>query len=188
MTDIRTPETRSCGDCQECCRVLAVNSETVSKPAWLRCRHQCATGCGVYEERPTPCAVYRCMWKLGWGPKNYRPDRLGLVVEAPGEGCGVFIKESRPGALRTKRGRKAFNVLAQQGPVFATHFGDEHVGVFTGTAEDLANIVNNIAHLKGTLGDAARRFMLEKAGLSADALADSSEPDPAGTGTPEAHG
>jgi hypothetical protein len=111
------------------------------------------------------------MWKLGWGPKNLRPDRLGLLVEAPGSGCGTFIKESKRGALKTKKGKKIFANLARQSLVFATPFMAPFATIFTGSREDLKTIVNNIAHLEGTMGNAARRFMLQKAGADASLLA-----------------
>jgi hypothetical protein len=103
------------------------------------------------------------MWKLGWGLRKHRPDRLGLVVESPGPGCGIFVKEVRPGALKSKEGKKVIGLLKRQEPVFITGFLAEYALGFTGTRQQLNECVKNLAALPGTLGEATRRFLLERA-------------------------
>lgn len=93
---------RSCGDCQACCEVLGVRPNNVpGEPeltrAWERCQFQCDQGCSIYEHRPSPCAAYHCMWRLGWGAEDARPDRLGILTEGSHSGW-LFVVECRPGA------------------------------------------------------------------------------------------
>jgi hypothetical protein len=110
------------------------------------------------------------MWKLGWGSRKHRPDRLGLLAESPAEGCGIFVKETRKDALQSKEGTKVFNALRAQAPVFLTTFLAPYAKVFTGTKEDLQKIMEKLAKMPGTLGDAVRRRMLEKASLEAESI------------------
>lgn len=69
---------RSCGDCQECCSVLAVLE--LGKPPRQRCPHQCDVGCSAYENRPVDCRNFRCFWLGGLFGEEHRPDKCGLVV------------------------------------------------------------------------------------------------------------
>lgn len=71
---------RSCGPCQECCESIAVRE--LSKPYHKRCVHQCESGCGVYPTRPVSCREYACVWLVGGGNKEDRPDLSKVLVEA----------------------------------------------------------------------------------------------------------
>lgn len=78
------PGKRSCGECTECCRVRAVDAGGVlatKKPAWTPCTHCTGTACAVYENRPPLCRAYKCLWLLGLGPDDARPDRSNLLVD-----------------------------------------------------------------------------------------------------------
>lgn len=68
---------RSCGPCRECCIVLDVTP--IGKPANTPCRHLCARGCGIYEDRPNACREFTCGWLEGALPKSLRPDRTHVV-------------------------------------------------------------------------------------------------------------
>lgn len=73
------PADRTCGACSACCFVLGV--KPIDKPPFQRCEHACEKGCGIYEQRPAPCANYRCGWLEGFGDRRDRPDRLGVIVD-----------------------------------------------------------------------------------------------------------
>lgn len=96
---------RKCGDCSECCTVLAV--ATLGKPTHQRCAHvRVGTrACSIYEQRPDECGRYECAWLRGMGSNSQRPDKVGLVVtpEETAFGRTFLIMESRPGAA--KRGK-----------------------------------------------------------------------------------
>lgn len=70
---------RSCGDCQECCRVVHVVA--LDKPRNTVCEHQCPTGCAIYPDRPKECKQFRCSWLNGDMNEDMRPDNSGVIVE-----------------------------------------------------------------------------------------------------------
>lgn len=73
-----TVASRPCGECTACCTVLAIAE--LDKPIGITCVHASLKGCGTYETRPKSCREYLCLWKLGFGTMEERPDRLGLVM------------------------------------------------------------------------------------------------------------
>ena len=64
-----------------------------------RCQWQCDAGCGIYAARPSPCEAYHCMWRLGFGGDDARPDRLGVVLEGS-PWRWLFAIETRPDAYQ----------------------------------------------------------------------------------------
>lgn len=97
---------RRCGPCSACCHTLAV-PETDSA-GWSDCQHQRKQGgCGIYADRPAPCASARCQWLLGFGANRDRPDLCGLVVwlvEGVADRPFVVVHEVWPGASQRGRG------------------------------------------------------------------------------------
>lgn len=86
---------RTCGDCQACC--TGMNIAALEKPRQTRCPHQCATGCAIYQTRPTECVEYLCLWRQGWGDENQRPDKLGAIIDMT-DGRGLYeVGGGRPG-------------------------------------------------------------------------------------------
>lgn len=103
-------DSRSCGECQACCEVVAIKGDnlTPEKKNYERCTHQCDTGCAIYQSRPVECRTYRCVWRDGSLTREEdRPDKLGVLVDTrwlEENGKAVFVFwETRPGALKTPR-------------------------------------------------------------------------------------
>jgi len=71
---------RDCGECQACC--FAPRLDELEKPSFTSCKNQGQGECTDYENRPTPCRDYNCMWRLGYGAKDDRPDKTGLMLTA----------------------------------------------------------------------------------------------------------
>jgi hypothetical protein len=72
---------RQCGECNLCCKLVPVPD--MDKLAGERCRHQRATGCRIYAQRPQSCALWNCVW-LGGGDQAAdlrRPDRVHYVID-----------------------------------------------------------------------------------------------------------
>lgn len=95
-------EGRSCGECTECCDVLAVLE--LNKGPRERCAHQCEAGCAIYESRPASCAGWECLWRTGLMDESDRPDRSGVIVFGQRMPTyeGIFdirATETRPGAI-----------------------------------------------------------------------------------------
>lgn len=76
---------RACGECQGCC--MAVGVHELEKPVWTECKHQCLSGCAIYNDRPKSCQTYNCLWQGGMlkGEEN-RPDKIGMIFEMRGVG------------------------------------------------------------------------------------------------------
>lgn len=75
---------RSCGSCDLCCRVIGVSDGGIEKPAGVPCEHLCNAACGacsIYENRPSACQLYRCMWLDGDLPLEAKPEHSGVVGE-----------------------------------------------------------------------------------------------------------
>jgi hypothetical protein len=90
-----------CGECTACCTVMGV--EELGKPFHQTCKHVCANGCAIYQDRPASCRVWECSWRSGWisGGEKMRPDRLGVMFEWRIIGGNSFLiaYEVWPGAL-----------------------------------------------------------------------------------------
>lgn len=108
---LHDPERRSCGDCTACCEHLGVDE--LEKPAGQRCEHQRPAGdarrfggCRIYDTRPGSCRSYACLWALGVGGREDRPDKSGVICEQEVSFTNkwgkqsVLIRELRPDAAR----------------------------------------------------------------------------------------
>jgi hypothetical protein len=73
-------ENRSCGDCDVCCVVPALDEPGLTKPPGVPCKNLCPSGCAIYESRPKPCRAFLCAWRLMPElDESWRPDRVGLL-------------------------------------------------------------------------------------------------------------
>ena len=79
--------TRACGPCSLCCKLMSVQDLAPEKPAGQWCPH-CPTrsGCGIYEARPQSCRDFDCLWRLGLGSEEMRPDRSHVVFNMSTDG------------------------------------------------------------------------------------------------------
>jgi hypothetical protein len=116
-----TPD-RQCGGCTACCTTMGVGE--ISKPAFVKCKHACAQGCSIYEDRPESCAVWACLWRRGLVmPEDMRPDKLGIVFDLSiddnnifGQTC-LYAMEFRPGARDEPAARDALETIGARFPV-----------------------------------------------------------------------
>ena len=128
MSFTKPPDDRSCGECQACCEVLPVvptndpGEGPVLTRYFERCQWQCSNGCAIYDSRPSPCAAYHCMWRLGWGLDDARPDRVGFLAEGTPVGW-AFLVETRPGGVLEELAQQyiAGLWLAPESPATAIH-------------------------------------------------------------------
>jgi hypothetical protein len=128
-----------CGDCTECCTVLAISE--LDKPIWTNCRHQMKSkehagkrgwmdgvGCAIYHTKPTECSTYWCFFSGGMFGSDikYRPDKLGLIIDFRGveEDAAerlpiqfLQVWESRPNALKTPRAKEVIDSLGKKFPI-----------------------------------------------------------------------
>ena len=92
---------RACGSCTACCKTHGVRS--LDKPENVWCT-SCAigVGCERYDTRPTDCRDFSCVWLIGEGAENDRPDKNKVVIgvdDMQELGDTVTIHELRSGAF-----------------------------------------------------------------------------------------
>lgn len=88
---------RKCGDCRACCTALSVKE--IEKPVNVPCANLCKTGCGIYATRPKSCKDYQCAWLQGVGHVLDRPDKTGVIFDAPSDpGDRIYARELWEGA------------------------------------------------------------------------------------------
>jgi hypothetical protein len=88
-------ETRHCGDCTLCCKVLGVEEGDFHKRKDQWCAHATKRhGCGIYETRPSKCRDFACLWLTGqFGRDEHRPDKIHGVVTPTTDGKNWVIHE-----------------------------------------------------------------------------------------------
>ena len=97
------------------------------KPADAYCIHCIPnTGCRIHADRPMHCASFQCLWLMGFGPTELRPDRIGGFFDAVDSGQMILVTDkncpdprSIPGVSRFIREwlakRKARLVVYREG-------------------------------------------------------------------------
>lgn len=109
----QTQKQRSCNGCTACCSTTGVAA--LGKPPQCACVHETPTGCGIYGRHPYECKEYSCLWRMGWGGEEDRPDRLGLLLHMDRDPwhpddllySSIELLELKPGAI-VKRFPKGF--------------------------------------------------------------------------------
>lgn len=110
-----------CGSCTACCRVFAIPA--LQKPAGKWCGH-CAIGegCKIYEDRPTLCVDFQCVWLQSFDhgagmADDMRPDRC-KVVFSPTTKDGLMSATTMPGyagAWRRGAARRIIDLMLKSG-------------------------------------------------------------------------
>lgn len=91
---------RDCGGCTVCCEILEI--PTLEKPSRKMCSNVCDTGCGIYNERPSECAQFQCVWSEGYTGEGQRPDKSGIMayyIDHPELGRTLLVLEVKPKAF-----------------------------------------------------------------------------------------
>jgi len=90
---------RECGECSACCYGMQVIE--LNKPSNTPCLYECG-GCTIYNSRPAECKHFECLWKIGIGGEEERPDKLGFFLYLTSNtifGELIVAVESKPGAF-----------------------------------------------------------------------------------------
>lgn len=70
---------RNCGECSECCELLEI--PTIKKPKKTICDNVCSSGgCSIYQDRPSECRTFQCLWSEGYTGDGQRPDKSGIMA------------------------------------------------------------------------------------------------------------
>ncbi len=99
------PGGRSCGPCDLCCKLPSIDwpeYPELHKPADTFCKHCIpATGCAIHATRPMHCASFQCLWLMGFGSDELKPDRIGGFFDAIDSGTLFLIADrERPDPRR----------------------------------------------------------------------------------------
>ncbi len=80
MTGVSPIPTRECGACTACCSALTIDHIEIQKDAGRLCKNCHGAGCKIYDDRPTPCRLFYCAWRL-WPSYDLsaRPDVTGVL-------------------------------------------------------------------------------------------------------------
>jgi hypothetical protein len=88
---------RVCGTCDLCCKLPSIDwpeFPELRKPPNVYCRHRVAgKGCGIHADRPMHCASFQCLWLMGFGPDEHRPDRIGGFFDAVDSGKLILVTD-----------------------------------------------------------------------------------------------
>jgi len=111
---------RECGSCSACCAVIAVHE--LDKGTYETCEHLCASGCGIYAERPGSCRSFECQWLRGVlevdgsVDTEMRPDACGVIFDyRPETAFGEMFTawEVEPGASASGHARSIIEGLQE---------------------------------------------------------------------------
>ena len=83
---------KSCGDCGLCCKLMGVAALDKAQGKW--CRHfGKARGCDIYDERPTDCRVFNCLWLLTEAlGAEWKPTVAGFVLHSEQSGSRLVVE------------------------------------------------------------------------------------------------
>jgi hypothetical protein len=80
--------------------------EEIQKPGYQACAHVNDRGCSIYNDRPSSCRDFSCLWLQDPGKvfRNMeRPDRIGIMFDVTLEdgkiGQALVAREVRKGAF-----------------------------------------------------------------------------------------
>jgi hypothetical protein len=107
---------RECGSCSMCCKLLLIPE--LAKPMGAWCPHVLkGRGCGIYEQRPTSCRQFECLWlSAGDVPDHWRPERSKMVLAGDETGTliSVIVDDGYPDAWRKQPFYNDIKSLARQ--------------------------------------------------------------------------
>ncbi len=81
--DSQAATNRTCGPCNVCCKVYAIDDPELKKPPGVLCGHCLpGAGCSIYQTRPKICREYFCGWlQLPNLDESWRPDLCNIFIE-----------------------------------------------------------------------------------------------------------
>lgn len=136
---------RPCNGCTACCTTLGVKE--IGKKKDEACVHANG-GCSIYATRPPSCRTFQCLWRIGMGTVDERPDKVGIVLDVTGPSnvvAAIVAHEVTPGAF--ERGEVFLQRLVSEGHLIFLVSGNERRRVI-GPPEKLAKIKGHLQVLE----------------------------------------
>lgn len=94
--NVEDARVNECGDCDFCCTAPAIDADVLSadeaeliggaKPACVSCKHA-NNGCTIYEERPTICRQYLCLYAMGQVAARPDKSRVAWTLQTTDDTC-----------------------------------------------------------------------------------------------------
>lgn len=136
-----------CDGCTECCTVLGVKA--LGKSQFTPCDHCINQACAIYQSRPQECQTYKCLWLVGEGEPEDRPDKLGVILEITQlnlvkvQAPAVIVREVRPDAFETSAARSFIGKMAEkcQGLIYLVRPGNIRSAFFPPWARKYAPLM-----------------------------------------------
>lgn len=128
-----------------------VGVNALKKPQYTPCTHCVNQGCAIYQSRPEECQTYRCLWLVGEGEPQHRPDKLGVIVETSHLDLGtvkapaVVVREVVPGACERSQVRDFIGAVAYkcQGLIYVVRGNNTRSAFFPPWATRYARLVQD---------------------------------------------
>ena len=112
---LRVTAERACDGCTMCCKALGIPE--LQKPMGVWCPHLVkGRGCGIYDQRPSPCRLFECLWLTSDMPDYWKPDRSKMVVAGDETGTliNVIVDDGYPNAWKKEPFYRDIKAWARQ--------------------------------------------------------------------------
>lgn len=142
---------RECGDCIVCCVYPRINDPELTKAGMEHCPHLTLPGpvrenmawftgascenCKIYDRQPKMCAAYKCVWLLGHGAEDDRPDKsLMLFDNSHGIGNAMQAKPLAPDREKTPEAKATIERMSAslKMPVLVVNFYERRIQYVVG--------------------------------------------------------
>jgi hypothetical protein len=110
-----TGNSRQCGDCSLCCKVLRIAELDKPKDSWCP-NFEHHVGCRIYADRPPSCRTFMCRWLVdpSMGPE-WKPSVCKMVLDAKPNLVIVHVDPAAGKPWRAEPYSSVLKRLAAQG-------------------------------------------------------------------------
>lgn len=138
---------RQCGECTACCSLMHVPE--LDKQMYVLCNHCILKrGCNIYNDRPTSCRTFECLWyKYNELPDELRPDECGVMVEELPKVNTVLMHSIRTGAWKLPPVTELIIQLLEDGrPIVIIDGKEKHMMLPQGVEREEVNKELEVAY------------------------------------------
>lgn len=137
---------RECGECIVCCVYPRIDDPELEKPGMRHCPNLTLPGpekenevfytgascenCRIYENQPKMCADYHCAWRIGFGGRNDRPDKVLMLFDNAKEiGNCLQAKPLKDDQENTEEGKAVIARMSRSAerPVIVLNFYERRI-------------------------------------------------------------
>ena len=171
---------RECGTCTLCCKLVGVPE--IGLPAGQWCQHcNVGVGCKIYDDRPTPCRIFRCLYLQSEIGEHWRPTRAKIVVapEPFNNRLAIYVDKGAEGKWRDEPyysdvKRLAHSCAAKQ-EILVVREGKNHTVIFPDKEQSIGALDEDQFIVVQQRGPEFHAFIVEKDDPRATAMAKQNE-------------